>query len=92
MSRPKGSKNKVKESVTDVPEYTETSGSVDAEPVMKTIVNPLLGYSMEAINQFVNEVNPKCGRGGCLHNKFEHLVNAVNKLECHKCSCPEFID
>jgi hypothetical protein len=99
MSRPKGSKNKEKEvieTITDIPVFHNAIGTQDLstkeEPCYcETKTNPLMGYTLDEVKAFVAEVNPHCGRGGCLHLKEFHLMNHKGKLECHLCNCVEFL-
>jgi len=103
MGRPKGSKNKSKletidEAIDKMEEYDEDCCSgcptmPEIECNFKRIEgNPLVGYTLDEIQGFIDEINPNCARGGCLHKKMDHQKNAVGKLECHKCSCPNFLE
>jgi hypothetical protein len=54
--------------------------------------NPLVGYTIDEVRAFVAEINPSCGRGGCVHLKEFHVKNTKGQLECHLCNCAEFLN
>jgi len=80
--------------VVDEATDEETSEPEEEEPAKASIFkrkNPLIGYPLDEVKMFVNEINPPCGRGGCLHLKEFHIKNIKGKLECHLCNCADFI-
>lgn len=103
MGRPKGSKNKAVEKLNDMDEivsksiepvyYDKSPSDVDIVLVTVSKNNPLIGYTLDEIKVFVDEVNPQCARGGCLHRKGDHYIGNGDKNECHVsgCKCSEFI-
>lgn len=95
MGRPKNSKNKVKKVEKEIEEVIDEAVDEVADEVIDEVFkeksgNPLMGYTMDEIRGFVNEVNPVCASGGCLHLKEFHIKNLAGKLECHLCNCKDF--
>jgi hypothetical protein len=104
MGRKLGSKNKKKElvvdsiepeSMTEAPVFHEVTGTVE-QPCKMVVMkgqNPLIGYTLDEIRGFVDEINPKCARGGCLHPKSDHFPGNNKPTECHNsgCNCIEFL-
>lgn len=87
----KGRKKKIQDVVVENVDVPAIENPV-VEELNEVVPAVSTTLTREQLLELLKKADPKCGRGGCLHEKHHHQPGNSSQDECHLCSCLHFIE